>query len=69
MDKKLISLKDWNDSVFNRERKTRDVPNGIACPLCGSEMVDTDINLVLCSNPGQLRIRCMKCVYTGTRYI
>ncbi|WP_269581905.1 hypothetical protein [Roseibium sp. Sym1] len=42
-------------------------PNGIACPECEAELVDTDPTGVLLSNPPKKRISCLACGYLGYR--
>jgi RNase P subunit RPR2 len=41
--------------------------NGIACPKCDKELVDTNPNEVLLSYPAQMRVACLACGWTGTR--
>ncbi len=64
----LVSLDNWN-----RSRPGRDVsvnkPNGIACPQCGKELVDTDPHIELMSHPPQKQVLCVACHWTGTRKI
>jgi len=42
-------------------------PNGIACPKCGAEMVDSNPMSVLTSMPPQKNVSCPECKYTGYR--
>ena len=42
-------------------------PNGISCPNCGDELVDTQPMMTLTSNPPQKKIGCLKCNYSGYR--
>ena len=42
-------------------------PNGIACPQCGSEMLDSQPGMTLTSNPPQKNVHCPKCGYAGYR--
>ena len=44
-------------------------PNGIACPECGKELVDSSPNLILTSNPPQTSTACPECGYTGRRVV
>lgn len=62
----LKSLADFNAS---RGRTESTVPkkNGIACPNCGLEMVDSDPSAVLMSSPPKMRVACESCGYTGFR--
>lgn len=43
-------------------------PNGIACPRCGKELLDTNPNFALLTSPVQYRVHCSACDYVGTRY-
>ena len=43
------------------------VKNGIACPKCGAELMDSDPAMLLTSNPPQKRTHCSECDYTGYR--
>ncbi len=49
-------------STFDLEQR----PNGIGCPLCGKELVDSN-NAILTSNPPQKNIHCPDCDYSGYR--
>jgi hypothetical protein len=42
-------------------------PNGIACPECGEELLDSNPNMTLTSNPAKKSIHCSKCKYNGYR--
>lgn len=48
---------------FNRYRPR---PNGIACPKCSAEMVDTSPNISLTSNPPQKYVHCPACEFSTT---
>ena len=66
----LESLEDFN-------RKRRDAyqirndnaprPNGIACPDCGAELLDTSPDRMLMSKPPQKNVHCPACCYRGFR--
>jgi len=43
------------------------VRNGIACPDCGSELMDSNPSMCLTSHPPQWAIHCPGCGYAGTR--
>jgi len=43
-------------------------PNGIKCPKCGEELLDSTPNIVLTSYPPQYNIHCSKCGYSGYRF-
>lgn len=51
-----------HNSYSNKPR-----PNGIACPKCGSELLDSDPSTQLPSNPPQKNINCPSCDYIGYR--
>lgn len=66
----LISLEEHNKAIVNsvhdwHNNEAR--PNGIACPRCGAELLDSNPNMVCASLPPQKAIRCSKCVYSGFR--
>jgi len=65
----LISLEDHNHSRAQRVGQfgSAPIPNGIACPKCGKELVDSTPNMVLATWPAQHRVHCPSCNYTGTR--
>jgi hypothetical protein len=44
------------------------IPNGIACPECGAELVDSTPDQALLTHPIQYRIHCPSCGYSGTRF-
>jgi len=67
--KKLKTLdehnsKAWSTQVnmFSNEPK----PNGIACPKCGGELMDTNPMFTLTSYPTQKNVHC-DCGYKGYR--
>lgn len=41
--------------------------NGLACPNCGKELVDSNPNMLLTSNPPQKNVKCQACEYVGYR--
>lgn len=58
---------------FNAERSesyaiaSKPHPNGIACPKCGAECVDSNPGITLTSNPPRAMIACSKCDFVGSR--
>jgi hypothetical protein len=67
--KKLKTLDEHNSkgwfnqvNMFSNEPK----PNGIACPECGSELMDSNPMSFLTSNPPQKNVHC-NCGYKGYR--
>ena len=72
MAKQLKSLDEHNSmsSTFHRSMMPqKPIPNGIACPKCGEEMLDTEPNVILTSIPPKKSVGCSskKCDYTGYR--
>lgn len=70
MKKKLKSLDEHNsiawsnqDSMFDDSPK----PNGIACPNCGEELMDSNPMMTLTSHPAQKNTHCSSCDYRGYR--
>lgn len=70
MKKKLKSLDEHNSnswsnysSMFENSPK----PNGIACPKCGEELMDSQPMMTLTSNPPKKDIHCPSCGYVGYR--
>lgn len=66
---RLKTLEEHNESVMRSILDTwpREVPNGIACPNCGKELVDADPSVTLRSHPPQKRVACKSCGWLGTR--
>jgi DNA-directed RNA polymerase subunit RPC12/RpoP len=63
--KNLISLKEHNSRnlfEYNNVKKG----NGVECPNCGEELVDSD-NYILTSNPPQRNVHCPKCNFKSYR--
>ena len=44
-------------------------PNGIKCPKCNEELMDTYPNMILTSDPPQKNVHCPKCDHKGYRFI
>lgn len=51
----------WSELGWSR-------PNGIACPECGEELLDTNPNEMLLAAPPQFKVHCPFCEYSGTRF-
>lgn len=67
----LKSLNDFNNerlAVHDAENTVPLIKNGIACPSCGKELVDSNPNQMLLTDPPQKQIECGSCEYTGHRY-
>lgn len=45
------------------------VPNGLACPVCGSQLLDSRPNMVLDSHPPQKDVHCDDCDYEGYEWL
>ena len=41
--------------------------NGIACPMCSKELVDSTPKKLLLSDPPRLNVHCPACDWSGTR--
>jgi C4-type Zn-finger protein len=74
MSKKLKSLVEYNSMSITFHLamlSPKPTPNGIACPKCGEELLDTQPNVTLTSMPPQKNVGCSskKCDYIGYRVI
>ena len=70
-NKKLKSLEESNAESRRLAFAMNDnspKPNGIACPKCGEELMDTNPMITLTSHPPQKSTKCSKCDYYGYRY-
>lgn len=47
--------------------KNKPHPNGITCPNCGEELMDSIPMIILTSNPPQKKVCCSSCDYVGYR--
>jgi uncharacterized protein with PIN domain len=64
----LINLQDFNArqaQIRHEEAGAR--PNGIACPDCNLELVDSQPMYSLASSPPQKEIHCPSCGWKGYR--
>lgn len=69
-NKKLKSLEQHNSESMNFQYSMYSNlprPNGIACPECGEELLDSNPNMTLTSYPAKKSIHCPKCKYNGYR--
>lgn len=65
--KKLMDLESWNHErtkFFNGDYVHF---TGIACPECGSELIDSNPHSILVSWPPKKTVHCSKCGYKGDR--
>lgn len=58
-----MTVDQWNDSRYPRVKTGG---NGIECPECGSEMVDSDPGVIMTSAPAQKRVHCPQCKCSTT---
>ena len=67
----LKSLEEFNaDRCRNWEEAHKPRPNGIACPECGAELMDTfpnGLRLPCFQRPSMRTIHCPECGYCGER--
>lgn len=64
------ALKDLDEFNVQRRRMYTNnppQPNGIACPKCGKELIDSNPKVTLTSNPPQKNVDCPWCGYRGHR--
>lgn len=65
----LESLDDHNKTRLEVFKLTIEgIPNGIACPSCGKELMDSVPSVCLTTWPPQYSTHCPACGYTGTRF-
>lgn len=68
----LKDLKEHNSTartLYQRLTSNSPRPNGIACPKCGNELLDSNPRMTLTSNPPQKNTHCSACAYRGYRVI
>ena len=69
--KKLQSLAENNAKAFSIQyelNSNKPIKNGIACPSCGNELLDSSPIVTLTSIPAQKNTHCDKCDYVGYRF-
>ena len=65
---KLKSLDEFNSEQMAKYSKSdQPCPNGISCPNCGKELLDSNPSITLTSHPPQKDIHCPDCGYYGYR--
>lgn len=71
MEKKLKPLNDHNGErmiyYYGSSKLGQPKLNGIACPKCGEELIDSNPMETLTSYPPQKNVNCSKCEYVGYR--
>lgn len=66
--KPLKPLAEWNEQrQVNYQNKYDSIPNGLACPWCGKELMDTCPAITLASYPPKKDVHCSNCTYKGYR--
>jgi DNA-directed RNA polymerase subunit RPC12/RpoP len=68
----LKSLDEHNSNAWSTQvNMYSDDPrrNGIACPECGNELMDTNPMMTLTSHPAKKNVHCPKCEYKGYRIV
>lgn len=68
--KRLHDLASFNvarSKSYRRDHGPAPRPNGIACPTCSGELVDSHPGITLTSNPPQVNVACPACGFTGYR--
>jgi uncharacterized protein with PIN domain len=66
--RKLVTLRDNDEKrLKHHERVRQPKPNGVACPECGEELVDTEPLEPLNSWPPKKRCHCQACGWQGRR--
>lgn len=69
--KELKSL-DKNNSQINKTKDTKDIDDNlysITCPMCHSELCDTEPSITLFTNPQKKSVHCNVCGFIGYRNI
>lgn len=54
-------------AIYQQYEAPKPHPNGIACPECGAELVDSHPMTILPSSPPQKNVACLACGWTGYR--
>ena len=65
LDDYNVAMRKHHMEVSRSENKPR--PNGIACPECGGELLDSHPMMQLANSPPQKNVHCPKCKYAGYR--
>ena len=65
----MKTLEEHNETqrqIWAESNKPKSMKNGIACPTCGNELNDGEVNVTLTTNPPQKNVYC-DCGYRGYR--
>ncbi len=68
----LISLYAHNEKAgmaYYKARTGKPKPNGLGCPDCGSELLDTSQDIMLLTSPPKLNVHCSHCEFKGFRVL
>jgi len=68
----LTSLDEHNSNAWSTQvdlYSDEPRPNGIACPECGNELMDSNPMMTLTSHPAKKDVHCPKCEYKGYRIV
>jgi DNA-directed RNA polymerase subunit RPC12/RpoP len=68
----LLSLDEHNSNAWATQTRwfsNEPRPNGIACPKCGNELMDSNPMATLTSHPAKKNVHCPKCEYKGYRIV
>lgn len=71
-EKKLKSLDEHNaeaSASHNFLYMGKPIKNGLACPKCGNELLDSTPNMTLTSMPPKKSVHCDNCEYHGYRIV
>jgi DNA-directed RNA polymerase subunit RPC12/RpoP len=66
----MKTLDEFNSERMKTHSRVNDQSprsNGIACPICGMELMDSCPMVTLTSNPPQKNVHCPECDYHGFR--
>jgi uncharacterized protein with PIN domain len=71
MSKKLKTLEENNAQAFQFSNQFSNAPqpNGVECPQCKSELLDSNPMMTLTSIPAKKNIHCNQCDYVGYRFV
>jgi hypothetical protein len=69
-EKKLKTLAEHNSEKLNTNwdlYSNNPVPNGISCPMCEKEMMDSNPMMMLASIPPKKNVHCPSCGHSDYR--
>jgi DNA-directed RNA polymerase subunit RPC12/RpoP len=66
--KGLVNLNQWNNQQSKKyDTNSKSISNGIECPMCGEEMRDGDMRMVVATYPPKRQIFCTTCGHKDYR--